>query len=1027
MFKMKKLACLIGGCGVVAMPALAAQTDEGMEPGAPAFDQLAAAETAVKLPSGSSSATLIQALLEKARYWKARNRMDFASSTWERVLRSDPKQPEALAGLGLYQASMGRFDSARDYLNKLKLASPGYPAIGELERAISPAVHKPAPAAEAAAVADPALAARSSLHSQYVALLNQGAQARKQKRPGEAQTHFRSAAALMPNMPEAPTALADLLLEQGDLAGAEAGYRAVLGTSPGYIDATLGLARVLVKQKRYDDALALVSRLDSGGQNAASSGVRAEAYLRMGGISEDAGNDTAALDYYRKAQSLRPGDPWVTLSLSRLLRKQGETEAARSGIEQMTAKARDRDTNYAAALFYSEGNQWVQALALLDEIPAQDRTERMVELRSRAVVYVRSGLARSLHAEGAGGDAAGMLATAEGDAAGKPELVSMTAAAWMDIGQPGRAATFLERNKPLTPDLQLQYAGALLQSNQDEKLEQVLGEIDRRGGEANFKPGALDRIRVALAVRKADALRMDGKVAEGQGVLKPMLARHPQDADLLLAQARLQGAAGDLKGGLEIVDAVLTKMPGNHEAIRQGTEYAIRQDDYTRADSYLAGSSPADAERAALYLEAAHLAEAKQDNEQAAKYYKIANELGAKGKVVDIFASPERLLAGSEARHNAYLEAGYAMRYKSGMSGLGYMYEQEIPAAWHIPLEGAQSSLVLKATDVKLDAGDLGPGLDLFGTNRPVLGVPPGIIRANGVALSAGYQSNALSADIGVSPLGFQVDNLVGGLRWNRDIVGSNIAVEVSRRSVAESVLSYAGAVDNKTGLAWGGVVKTGAQASAYYPFGGKWAGYASAGWYDYRGANVAGNTSTHLNATLIYEAARTDVYEATVSARLSGASFDNNQNWFFWGHGGYYSPQREIGLTVPVHVAGKAQKLVYELNISGTIADVVEAASPVYPTDPVRQAGLGAAGMRAATVNSSKGSWRLDWTVEYAIAPQLVLGNRFHYDESRTYQQLGAMLYLRYDLDKKGGPGKFPPNPIRPYYITTQGGAGLN
>jgi predicted Zn-dependent protease len=1032
MFKIKKLVCLIGGCSVLAMPVFAAQVSDGTEEGAL---QLAAAETASKLPRATSSNALIESLLDKARYWKARNRMDLAASTWERVLRSDPNQTEALAGLGSYQASIGRADLANEYLGRLKRVNPRHPAVGELERTLASGSSRtvPTPAAEVVTV-DPAVAEKAKLRSQYLATLNQGNQARRQKRLEEAGTHFRAAAGMMPEMPEAPTALADLLLEQGDAAGAETGYRAVLNTHPGYPDATLGLARAFVKQGRHSDALSLIARLEPGASNPdRSAGVRAEAYMRMGEIAEEAGKNSDALTYYGNAKSLRPGDPWATLAYSRLLRKQGDPAAARNEIEQLTAKANDRDTNYAGALFYAEENQWVQTLALLDQIPAQHRNERIGELRSRAVVYVRSDLAKRLYSDGAVQDAIEMLSSAENDATGKPELVSRAAATWSDIGQPERAIALLERSKPLTPGLQFQYAGALLQANQDAKLGQLLNEMEGKEG-ISFKRGELDRIRIALAVRKADALRHEGKLAEGNDVLSPMLAAHPEDVDLLLAKARLQGAAGVLPDALKTVDMVLARSPGNHEAIRQGTEYAILQNDYALADKYLAGSSPADADRAALYVEAAHLAEARQYNEQAAKYYKAAEALGARVRQIDLAASPEQHLSMRGVEHKPYLEAGYASRYKSGLPGLSYLYERERPLAVHVPLEGKEASLVFKATHVTLDAGDAGLWTDIFGRNFPNPGPLNYPVTASGLALSAGYQSASLSADIGVSPIGFEFSRVVGGVRWNTDVAGSNIAVEVSRRSVTESVLSYAGAVDNVTGAAWGGVTRNGGQVSIYHPFGASLAGYASVGLYNYGGTSVASNASHHLSGSLIYQIERSEDREMTVAMRLSQTHYDRNQSWFFWGHGGYYSPQKEMGVYVPFHAAGNEGKLVYEFNLEGGTAIVSEDPASAFPVldaallAQLQQAVLlGEPAIRPGNARNAKGSWRTDWTVEYELEPKFTLGHRFHYEESRTYQQLGAMLYLRYDFDKKEGRRKFPPSPIRPYYITSQGGAGLN
>lgn len=1025
---MKKLVCLMGGCSVIAMPALAVDMEGAATPNA-SYDHLASAETAVKLPRSASSSGLIEALLDKARYWKARNRMDLAASTWERVLRSDPKQLEALAGLGLYQASVGRADLANNYLIRLKEADPKYPAIDELERALAPA----SSSTQVAEEVDPAAAAKANQRSQYFASLNQGDLARKQRRMEEAAAHFRAAAATMPDMPEAPSALADLMFEQGDLSGAEAAYRKVITRHSGYPDATLGLARILIRQKKYSDALSLMEKLDSGTQNVGrSAGLRAEAYLRMGEIAEGAGDKPAALDYYGKAKSLRSNDPWVVLSFARLLRQQGQPEAASREIERITASAHDRDTNYAGALFYAEENQWVRALALLDQIDAQDRNTNINGLRSRAVVYVRSDLARRLYDDGSVSDAIEMMSSAENDAAGKPELVSRAASTWSYIGQPERAIALMERSQPLTAGLQLQYAGALLQANQDAKLEQLLNEIDSKGGEAAGNP-ELDRIRIALAVRKVDTLRQEGKMTEAADMLRPLLAKFPQDEYLLLAKARLLGAAGELPEAFKTVDGVLARTPGNHEAIRQGTEYAIRQNDFTLADNYLSGSSSADADRATLYVEAAHQAEARQNSEQAAKYYKQAEELGAR-RGIDLAASPERLLSMRGVKHEPYFEAGYAARYKSGLLGLSYLYERERPMALHVPLEGQEASLVFKATHVTLDAGDAGMWTDIFGRNFPNPGPLNYPVTASGMALSAGYQSASLSADIGVSPIGFEFNRVVGGVRWNADMAKSNVALEFSRRSVTDSVLSYAGAVDNVTGAAWGGVTKTGGQASIYHPFGGSWAGYASVGLYSYDGTNVASNTSNHANASLIYQIERSDEREMSVAVRLSHTRYSRNLGWFFWGHGGYYSPQKETGVYVPFHVAGNGNNFSYEFNLEGGTASVVEDAAPAFPIlDPVLQAQIAAAVLlgepviRPANARNAKGSWRTDWTVEYEFAPKFTLGHRFRYEESLQYQQLGAMLYLRYDFDRKEGRKKFPPNPIRPYYVTSQGGAGLN
>jgi len=684
-----------------------------------------------------------------------------------------------------------------------------------------------------------------------------------------------------------------------------------------------------------------------------------------------------------------------------------------------------RDKNFAASIFYSEENQWVQVLVLLDQIPEPDRAGAIKELHSRAVVYVKSDLAKKLYSEKAEADSIKVLSAVENDAEGKPELVSVAVSAWMDIKQPEQAVALLEHNVPLAPSLLPQYAGLLLQTGQDAKLQHLFEEMDAKDSKYAPLKDPLDNIRIALCVRQADSFRESGNVVQSINVLSPMLRKYPQDISLLLAQGRLLADEGYFPAAMKNADIVLVSEPRNREALRQALVAAIRMKNYSQAERYLNAAKAQD--RRGLYLEAGYTAEVVNNNEQAAVYFAVARMGDARLDHVDVLASPEMQFAGGGVQHARYIDFGYAMRRRSGTNGLGLLRENEIPIALHIPLKDKQSSIVFKAADVKLDAGDAGLVLDQFGTNLPAIPVAiPYPMQAHGLAVSAGYQSTAFSADLGVSPVGFLFNDVVGGLRWNHDVANANVAIEGTRRSVTESLLSYAGVKDNVTGKAWGGVSKTGAQVSVYYPFVGSWAGYVSAGLYDYSGHNTANNTSSHLNTSIIYELMRTDDFEASISVRLSRARFNNNQNYFYWGHGGYYSPQRDTSLSIPLRVSGKTQRFGYELNLSASVANTVESPAQIYPTDAVLQAGLGAAGTTLGVNAQGKASRHADWVLEYALTPQLALGNRFHFDEAPKYQQIGGMLYIRYDFES-GRKIAIPTNALRPYYLTTQGGAGLN
>jgi tetratricopeptide (TPR) repeat protein len=80
-----------------------------------------------------AASSAVDLLLEKARSLEGRGRTDLAAQTWQQVLLSDPNQAEALAGLARWAKQSGRPEEARTYLDRLKRAHPGDPAIARIE------------------------------------------------------------------------------------------------------------------------------------------------------------------------------------------------------------------------------------------------------------------------------------------------------------------------------------------------------------------------------------------------------------------------------------------------------------------------------------------------------------------------------------------------------------------------------------------------------------------------------------------------------------------------------------------------------------------------------------------------------------------------------------------------------------------------------------------------------------------------------------------------------------------------------
>ncbi|RFU44922.1 cellulose synthase subunit BcsC-related outer membrane protein [Paraburkholderia sp. DHOC27] len=93
----------------------------------------------VTLPSAAyaqaqSSGDPLNVLIDQGKYWQAHHRGDLAEQAWQKVLRIDPKQPDALFGMGMVLADRKDGSGAQQYLARLRAVAPNYPTIDELGR-----------------------------------------------------------------------------------------------------------------------------------------------------------------------------------------------------------------------------------------------------------------------------------------------------------------------------------------------------------------------------------------------------------------------------------------------------------------------------------------------------------------------------------------------------------------------------------------------------------------------------------------------------------------------------------------------------------------------------------------------------------------------------------------------------------------------------------------------------------------------------------------------------------------------------
>ncbi|AQH01282.1 cellulose synthase [Burkholderia sp. KK1] len=86
------------------------------------------------LAFAQATADPLTVLIDQGKYWQSHKRGDLAEQAWQKVLRINPKQPDALFGMGMVLADRKDGSGAQQYLAQLRQVAPNYPNIDELGR-----------------------------------------------------------------------------------------------------------------------------------------------------------------------------------------------------------------------------------------------------------------------------------------------------------------------------------------------------------------------------------------------------------------------------------------------------------------------------------------------------------------------------------------------------------------------------------------------------------------------------------------------------------------------------------------------------------------------------------------------------------------------------------------------------------------------------------------------------------------------------------------------------------------------------
>ena len=556
-------------------------------------DKLVDSQRPVRVDPLSAAMTDAYRLLDQNLY-------DQAIARFEGILQSDPNNADAIAGIGIVRLRQERFADARDQLTKaLKIAPSRQADWGQaLESATFWMSYREA-----------------------VALRDRGeiAQAEKIARPLADQTttaNERGAAQAL---------MGDLLRRQGKQREAEGYYRDALSRDPGNKDAQAGLYQVLTAQGRNTSNEPLLANLDPSARNRIQSeGAQAAAQrLRVQASGLERSQPDRAEQLYREAMRMDPSTPWIKYDLAKFLARSGRVAQAQPLIDELVASGRP-ESLYAAAVYYSEQQRTGEALALLEQIPPNQRSARMNTLRND--LRSAGDLDRLVAAAKAGDNSArAALAQRANAANATPGQQANIALALAKVGDRTQAMAIVRRlaaRTNLDADTLRTLFYASMEAGADSEANALLARVSRSTG--GHDTGNLQE---ALAIRQADRLRTDKNLGAAYDTLLPYVSGASPSIPARLALARIYQDSNYTEDALQILDGIMVSSPADADTLQQAVGIAIALKRYERADVWMAEALRQQPQDPRLYLVQARLLRAEGNNTGALKALETAQQL----------------------------------------------------------------------------------------------------------------------------------------------------------------------------------------------------------------------------------------------------------------------------------------------------------------------------------------------------------------------------------------------------------------
>ncbi|HBV3614520.1 TPA: cellulose biosynthesis protein BcsC [Klebsiella pneumoniae] len=802
--------------------------------------------------------------------------------------------------------------------------------------------------------------------NRYWLLIKQGDNALKAGQLSQAQNYYAQAQRVDRTDSYAVLGLGDVAAARKEAAAAERYYQQALRLDRGNNLAVRGLAN-LYRAESPEKASAWIAGLPPAQRRSIDDIERSltnDRLEKQAQALESQGNWAQAAEVQRRRLALDPDSVWITYRLARDLVSAGERQEADALMRTMVNRQpQDAERVYASGLYLSGNDQDDLALAQIAALPRSAWTDNIRELEAR---LQSDRVLRQANQLRDSGDEAQAIALIKR----QPSSVryDLTLADWAQ--QRGDSQTAIA-----------DYQRVLRQEADNGDARLGLAEVYLAEGD---KPAARAQV-MQLKGAETESMNMQRRVALARAGLGDT-ADAQRIFNQIVPQAKAQPPS--MESALVLRDAA-----------RFATQSGAPQQALThyREAMVASGITPAQ----------------PQDNDTFTRLTRNDShddwlKRGIRSDAADLYRQQDL---------NVTLEHDFWG--SSGTGGYSDLKAHTTMLQVDAPL--ADGRMFFRTDLVNMDAGSFSTHSD--GSYSPSWGTCGEIACTSGsknqtdsgASVAVGWKNDTWSGDIGTTPMGFNVVDVVGGLSYSSDVGPVGYTVNVHRRPISSSLLSFGGQKDSSshTGATWGGVRADGGGLSLSYD-----RGEAHGIWSSLTGKNVADNWRVRWMTGYYYKVINENNRRVTVGLNNMIWHYDKDLSGYTLGQGGYYSPQEYLSFAVPVTWRQRTENWSWELGGSVSWSHSRTQTQARYPLlnlipSDYRQ--------RASELteegSSSHGfGYTARALVERRVTSNWFVGAAVDIQQAKDYTPSHALLYVRYSAAGWQGDLDMPPQPLVPY-----------